>query len=143
LRHHAELVVDGGQPAVALFARRCRPQRAADGVVGVLRAGQVAADRPVGFAAEGEQPQRTGVAGDRRELRTSERSLAARHKATTRRTEDDLPLHSFRSLLRDLTTLVLNKGTVPTNPNYTFNLLTKPTPLQARAFELLALSPLL
>jgi hypothetical protein len=32
---------------------------------------------------------------------------------------------------------------MPTNPNYTFNLLTKPTPLQARAFELLALSPLL
>jgi hypothetical protein len=38
---------------------------------------------------------------------------------------------------------VLNKATVPTNPNYTFNLLTKPTPLQARAFELLAVSPAL
>ena len=73
----------------------------------------------------------------------AERSPAARRKATTRRTEDDLPLHSFRSLLRDLATLVLNKATVPTNPNYTFNLLTKPTPLQARAFELLAVSPLL
>ena len=30
---------------------------------------------------------------------------------------------------------------MPTNPNY--NLLTMPTPLQARAFELLALGPLL
>ena len=71
----------------------------------------------------------------------AERSPAARHKAAARRTEDDLPLHSFRSLLRDLATLVLNKATVPTNPNYTFNLLTKTTPLQARAFELLAVSP--
>ncbi|MGE5768996.1 MAG: IS1634 family transposase [Betaproteobacteria bacterium] len=73
----------------------------------------------------------------------SERSPAARHKAAARRTEDDLPLHSFRSLLRDLATLVLNKATVPTNPNYTFNLPTKTTPLQARAFELLAVSPAL
>jgi Transposase DDE domain len=73
----------------------------------------------------------------------AERSPAARRKAATRRTEDDLPLHSFRSLLRDLATLVLNKATVPTNPNYTFNLLTKTTPLQARAFELLAGSPAL
>jgi hypothetical protein len=73
----------------------------------------------------------------------AERSPAARRKAAARRTEDDLPLHSFRSLLRDLATLVLNKATVPTNPNYTFNLLTKPTPLQARAFELLAVSPAL
>ena len=48
------------------------------------------------------------------------------HLADRRR----LPLHSFRSLLRDLTTLMLNKTTVPANPNYTFNLLTKPTPLQ-------------
>ena len=71
----------------------------------------------------------------------AERSSAARHKAAARRTEDDLPLHSFRSLLRDLATLVLNKATVPNNPNYTFNLLTKTTPLQARAFELLAVSP--
>jgi hypothetical protein len=73
----------------------------------------------------------------------SGRSPAARHKAAARPAEDDLPLHSFRSLLRDLATLVLNKATVPTNPNYTFNLLTKPTPLQARAFELLAVSPAL
>lgn len=73
----------------------------------------------------------------------AERSPAARRKAAARRTEDDLPLHSFRSLLRHLATLVLNKATVPTNPNYTFNLLTKATPLQARVFELLAVSPAL
>ena len=66
-------------------------------------------------------------------------SKLATVRATTRRTEDDSPLHSFRSLLRDLATLVLNKVTVPTNPNYT----TKPTPLQARAFQLLAVSPAL
>jgi Transposase DDE domain len=71
----------------------------------------------------------------------AERSPAARRKAATRQTEERLPLHSFRSLLRDLATFVLNKATVPTNPNYTFNLLTRPTPLQARAFELLAVNP--
>jgi hypothetical protein len=36
---------------------------------------------------------------------------------------------------------VLNKATVSTNPNYTFNLLTRTTPLQARGFELLAVKP--
>jgi hypothetical protein len=73
----------------------------------------------------------------------AELSPAARRKAPTRRTEDDLPLHRFHSLLRGLATLVLNKAAVPSNPNYTFNLLTKPTPLQARAFQLLAVIPAL
>jgi hypothetical protein len=56
---------------------------------------------------------------------------------TSRRTDDGLPVHSFRSLLADLATLCLNKVSLPSNQKYRFGLPTKPTPLQARAFELL------
>jgi len=71
----------------------------------------------------------------------AERSEAARRKAATRRTDDDLPVHSFQSLLDDLGTLCLNTVSLPSNPDYSFDQPTKPTPLQARAFELLGVSP--
>lgn len=62
-------------------------------------------------------------------------------KVATRRTDDGLPVHSFRSLLSDLATLCLNKVTLPSNQKYRFELPTKPTPpLQARAGELLGVS---
>jgi hypothetical protein len=67
----------------------------------------------------------------------AERSPAAKRKITARRTDDGLPVHSFRSLIADLATLCLNKVSLPSNPKYRFDLPTKPTPLQARAFELL------
>jgi len=67
----------------------------------------------------------------------AERSPAAKRKVATRRTDDGLPVHSFRSLLNDLATLCLNKVSLPRNQKYRFDLPTKPTPLQARAFELL------
>jgi hypothetical protein len=46
-------------------------------------------------------------------------------------------VHNFRSLLNDLATLCLNKVSLPSNHKYRFDLPTTPTPLQARAFELL------
>jgi hypothetical protein len=67
----------------------------------------------------------------------AERSPAAKRKVTSRRTDDGLPVHSFRSLLADLATLCLNKVSLPSNQKYRFDLPTKPTPLQVRAFELL------
>jgi hypothetical protein len=70
----------------------------------------------------------------------AERSPAARRKVATRRTDDGLPVHSFRSLLSDLATLCLNKVSLPSNPKYRFELPTKPTPVQARAGELLGVS---
>src|SRR5271166_6379219 len=66
-----------------------------------------------------------------------QRSPAARRKVASRRTDDGLPVHSFRSLLGDLATICLNKITLPSNPKYRFELPTTPTPLQTRAFELL------
>ena len=67
----------------------------------------------------------------------AERSPAAKRKIAARRTDDGLPVHSFRSLLNDLATLCLNKVSLPSNQKYRFDLPTQPTPLQARAFELL------
>jgi transposase len=70
----------------------------------------------------------------------AQRSPAATRKATSRRTDDGLPVHSFRSLLNDLATLCLNKVSLPRNHKYRFDMPTTPTPLQARAFELLGVS---
>ncbi len=70
----------------------------------------------------------------------AERSPAAQRKVATRRTDDGLPVHSFRSLLSDFATLCLNKVSLPSNQKYRFELPTKPTPLQARAGELLGVS---
>jgi hypothetical protein len=70
----------------------------------------------------------------------AQRSPAAKRKAASHRTDDGWPVHSFRSLLDDLATLCLNKVSLPSNPKYRFDLPTKPTPLQAHAFELLGVS---
>ncbi|MBK1671331.1 IS1634 family transposase [Rhodovibrio sodomensis] len=71
----------------------------------------------------------------------AERSEAATRKAATRRTDHDLPVHSFHTLLADLGTLCLNTVSMPSNPAYSFDQPTQPTPLQAKAFELLGVSP--
>jgi hypothetical protein len=70
----------------------------------------------------------------------AQRSPAAKRKDTSRHTDDGLPVHSFRSLLSDLATLSLNKVSLPSNQKYRFNLTTKPTPLQDRAFQLLGVA---
>jgi hypothetical protein len=69
----------------------------------------------------------------------AEPSPAARRKATTRRGEDGLPVHSFRSLLADLATLTRN--TVRLGSEHAMPLLATPTPLQRRALQLLGLEP--
>ncbi len=60
-------------------------------------------------------------------------SPAARRKAASKRTDDGLPVHSFRSLLDDLATLTRN--TVRFGRGHTVNLLATPTPTQRRALE--------
>jgi hypothetical protein len=81
---------------------------------------------------------RAAAAAERKSIvAPAERSPAARRKVATRRTDDGLPVHSFRTLLNDLATVCLNKVSLPSNPKCRFELPTKPTPLQARAFELL------
>jgi transposase len=67
----------------------------------------------------------------------AQRSPAAQRKAQRKRTDDDVPVHSFSTLLRDLATVCINHIT-PTMPNIpAFDMLTRPTELQQRAFDLL------
>ena len=62
-------------------------------------------------------------------------SQAARKKAQSKRTADGLPVHSFRTLLEDLATIVRNQ-VVPTLPGARpFTLVTRPTPLQQQALD--------
>jgi len=68
------------------------------------------------------------------------RSQAARRKDELRQTAEGLPVHSFRTLLQDLATLAKNRVRVPgSQPE--FDVLTQPTPLQKRVFDLLGLQP--
>ena len=69
----------------------------------------------------------------------AQRSDQALTKAARKRTEDDHPVHSFTSLLTDLATLCANH-IQPTNDLPAFTKLTRPTPLQQRAFDLLAVA---
>jgi hypothetical protein len=67
----------------------------------------------------------------------AERSAAGASKAAAKRTEDGLPVHSFRSLLADLATVTRNTMAMAGQPDATFTLYPQLTPVQARAFQLL------
>ena len=69
------------------------------------------------------------------------RSEQAKVKDATRRAEDGLPLHSFRTLLKDLATLTYNITHTALNPEAKITLTTRPTPIQSKAFTLLGLNP--
>jgi len=70
----------------------------------------------------------------------AQRSPAAVTKQTTGRTEDGLPVHSFRSLLADLATLVRNTVVTAITPHYPLTVLTRPTPVQHKALALLGVT---
>jgi len=64
-------------------------------------------------------------------------SPTAKRKAASKRTADDQPVHSFRTLLQDLATIANNR-VQPTAPGLpAFDKTTRPTPLQQRALDLL------
>jgi transposase len=69
------------------------------------------------------------------------RSEHAKGKDATKTSDDDLPLHSFRTLLKDLGTLAYNITHTSVNPQAKIVLTTQPTPIQTKAFKLLALNP--
>src|SRR6201998_1883489 len=62
------------------------------------------------------------------------RSEAAKRKVNTKRTDDDLPGHSFQSLIADLATFTRNTMAMGDS---SFLLYPKLTPIQERAFQLL------
>ena len=69
------------------------------------------------------------------------RSDHAKVKDRTKHAEDGLPLHSFTTLLKDLATLTYNIARTGANPHVQIVITSRPTPIQAKAFELLRLSP--
>ena len=70
----------------------------------------------------------------------AERSPAAVAKQTTGRTPDGLPVHSFQTLIADLATITRNTVTTALAPDMPFTITTRPTPIQSKAFDLLAVN---
>ena len=69
----------------------------------------------------------------------AERSEAALDKVATRKLKDGSPVHSFRTLLDELSTIVRNtcEARVGKSRGSTFQMTTTPTPVQHRALQLL------
>jgi hypothetical protein len=67
-------------------------------------------------------------------------SKAATRKQTTGLTPDGLPVHSFRTLLADLATLARNTIITAITPLHPLIVLTRPTPIQQKAFDRLGLA---
>jgi len=73
-------------------------------------------------------------------VETAKRSQRALSKIRTKRTEDNLPVHSFQSLMRHLATIAKNR-IMPRMPDATpFDKTTSPNTLQQRTFELLEIN---
>jgi transposase len=66
----------------------------------------------------------------------AERSAAAKRKIASKRTDDNLPVHSFQSLMADLATVTRNTMAMA-DPDTTFVMYPELTPVQTRAFRLL------
>jgi hypothetical protein len=62
-------------------------------------------------------------------------------RTETKRAEDGLPVHSFRALLKDMATLNYNIARTGANPRAQIVLTSRPTAVEAKAFELLGLNP--
>lgn len=82
---------------------------------------------------QGAEARRTSI------VAPATRSKAGERKVRRKRSEEGAPLHSFRTLLQDLATLTQNTVRVG-GSEITFEQYARPTPLQARAFELLDVS---
>jgi len=66
-------------------------------------------------------------------------SASARRKKSTRQSSEGLPLHSFKTLLAELAGCCRNICRVKTETGSRITMVTDPTPLQARALQLLGL----
>ena len=88
---------------------------------------------PLLFADEQPQQQTSPVAPARR-------SASAQAKARTKRTPHGVAVQSFRDLLRDLATIVKNRIRPVLKSVAPFDIVTRPTPLQKHALQLLGLT---
>lgn len=87
-----------------------------------------------------ENPE-AGEASRSSPVAPAQRSPQAKRKAASKRTEDDLSVHSFQGLLQMLATLCKNRVQPNLPEAEPFEMLTTATPLQQRAFDLLNVSP--
>lgn len=69
------------------------------------------------------------------------RSEAAKDKDLSKHSTDALPVHSLRTLIKDLATLTLNLAHTTLNPAAKLLITTRPTPVQEKAFRLLGADP--
>jgi hypothetical protein len=77
---------------------------------------------------EAAQAQRQSI------VAPAKRSPKAQSKARLKQTDDGLPVHSFQTLLKDLATITKNQMQMG---DQSFEMITTPTQLQQRAFDLL------
>ena len=71
----------------------------------------------------------------------AQRSAVAEVKAQRKHLEDGTPVQSFQALLRDLATVAKNRVQSKVAPGVVLDILTTPTSVQQRAFDLLGISP--
>jgi len=71
----------------------------------------------------------------------AQRPPQAQAKDALRQADDGLPVHSFRTLLKDLATLTYNLTHTALHPQATIVMTSRPTPVQDKAFQLLGLNP--
>jgi transposase len=69
----------------------------------------------------------------------AEPSAKTQRKKATRQTDDELPVHSFETLIQELGTRCRNTCLLASDPSHSFQQLTDMTALQAEAFKLLNL----
>ena len=69
------------------------------------------------------------------------RSTQAKAKDASKQAEDGLPVHSFRTLLKDLATLTYNITHTARHPELKIAITTRPTAIQDKATKLLGLNP--
>jgi transposase len=70
----------------------------------------------------------------------AQRSAVALRKAATKTTDDGFPVHSFQTLLGDIATIAKNRIQPTDKKIPAFDMLTTPTALQQRAFDLLGVT---
>jgi hypothetical protein len=87
--------------------------------------------------ADAAQAARTSVSV----VAPAQRSDAAQLKARTKTTAAGQPVHSFRSLLSDLATIVKNRVQPADTKIPAFDIVTTPTALQQQALDLLDIPP--
>ena len=77
----------------------------------------------------------------RHPVKPARSSASATRKKAVKKTSDGLSVHSFKTLLAELSTLNRNKCRIKSSPySPSFNQLTNPTPVQQKVFSLLGCS---